>query len=190
MPIMIHKWSIEIVVAWCDFWTIRNFRPFSPFRSVFGRLRGPICRTFLLGNSWRYSLVESCNIWGLSSGRNSARKGEKGPGRVIHAKYNSLDAKILHKSPAKSCKLGLGINPSYMLSFLPIYTQTTWKLENYKNNGFSSQLFDYTPMTEWQICIRTHSGYYWETRTWMQRCPYGEGKITTFKWKEYIPTRN
>ena len=25
--------------------------PFSPFRSVFGRLRGPICRTFLLGNS-------------------------------------------------------------------------------------------------------------------------------------------
>ena len=53
--------------------------PFSPFRSVFGRLRGPICRTFLLGNSWRYSLVESCNIWGLSSGRNSARKGEKGP---------------------------------------------------------------------------------------------------------------
>src|SRR3989337_768571 len=32
------------------------------------------------------------------------------PGRVIHAKYNSLDAKILHKSPAKSCKLGLMMN--------------------------------------------------------------------------------
>ena len=38
----------------------------------------PICYAFLLENSWRYSLVESRNIWDLSLGRNSVRQGEQG----------------------------------------------------------------------------------------------------------------
>jgi hypothetical protein len=94
--LVLAQWSLALDTKICadslfKFQTsscLSIFRPCSPFRSVFGRLRAAHLLRFS-PYLWRlgHGFVENRSIRGLSLGRNSACKGEQGP-------YSSLSSTL------------------------------------------------------------------------------------------------
>ena len=63
------------------------------FRSVFGRLRHPVCSVRLLGNSYAIPSSPATVFEDVSPDRNPARKGDHGP--IVHQFLQKLKPEIL-----------------------------------------------------------------------------------------------